>query len=102
MDLDFSGLWTWTVPLWALFLLILFLVGVLSAPVILEGIGSTVLASTPARAAVAAVSAAAVAGAAGASASSAGGASRRVSFGPNQIREFRASNVIRPNLTSPQ
>lgn len=38
MEIDFSGLWSWTVPLWSLFLLVLFLVGVLNAPVILEGI----------------------------------------------------------------
>ena len=37
-DIDFSGLWTWTLPLWALFILVLFLVGVLRAPIILEGI----------------------------------------------------------------
>lgn len=37
MDMDFSGLWSWTVPLWALFALVLFLVGVLNTPVILEG-----------------------------------------------------------------
>jgi hypothetical protein len=38
MDIDFSGLWSWTVPLWALFILVLFLVGVLNKPIILEGI----------------------------------------------------------------
>ncbi len=38
MDIDFSGLWSWTLPLWALFLLVLFLVGVLNTPIILQGI----------------------------------------------------------------
>jgi len=36
MDLDFSSLWSWTVPLWGLFLIVLFLVGVLSEPVLLR------------------------------------------------------------------
>ena len=38
MEIDFSGLWSWTLPLWALFLLVLFLVGILNAPIIIEGI----------------------------------------------------------------
>jgi hypothetical protein len=38
MEIDFSGLWAWTIPLWSLFLLVLFLVGVLNEPVIIEGI----------------------------------------------------------------
>lgn len=38
MEIDFSSLWSWTVPLWGLFLLILFLGGVLTQPVILEGV----------------------------------------------------------------
>lgn len=33
MDLDLSSLWSWTVPLWGLFLIILFLGGVLTQPV---------------------------------------------------------------------
>jgi hypothetical protein len=37
MELDFSGLWSWTVPLWSLFVLVLFLGGVLLAPAVLEG-----------------------------------------------------------------
>lgn len=41
MDLDISSLWTWTIPLWSLFLIVLFLGGVLSDTAILEGIGST-------------------------------------------------------------
>ena len=40
MEIDFSSLWSWTVPLWGLFLLILFLGGVLTQPVILEGVQS--------------------------------------------------------------
>jgi hypothetical protein len=38
MDIDFSGLWSWTLPLWGLFILVLFLVGVLNSPVIIEEI----------------------------------------------------------------
>lgn len=41
MDLDFSSLWSWTVPLWGLFLIVLFLVGVLSEPVLLRTYEST-------------------------------------------------------------
>lgn len=40
MEIDFSSLWSWTVPLWGLFLLILFLGGVLTQPVVLEGVQS--------------------------------------------------------------
>ena len=42
MDLDLSALWSWTVPLWGLFVLVLFLGGVLVAPTILEGMPATV------------------------------------------------------------
>lgn len=38
MEIDFSGLWSWTVPLWSLFLLILFLGGVLLQPTVLKGV----------------------------------------------------------------
>ena len=38
MDLDFSALWSWTVPLWGLFLIVLFLGGVLTQDTVLEGI----------------------------------------------------------------
>jgi hypothetical protein len=38
MDLDLSSLWTWTIPLWGLFVIVLFLGGVLTDTVILEGI----------------------------------------------------------------
>jgi hypothetical protein len=37
MDLDISSLWSWTLPLWSLFLLVLFLGGVVSDTVVLEG-----------------------------------------------------------------
>ena len=49
-DIDFSGLWSWSLPLWGLFILVLFLVGVLRAPIVLEGImpaAAAVAASTP-------------------------------------------------------
>ena len=38
MDLDTSSLWSWTVPLWGLFVIVLFLGGVLTDTAILEGI----------------------------------------------------------------
>jgi hypothetical protein len=38
MDLDFSSLWSWTIPLWGLFLIVLFLGGVLMGPVVIRGI----------------------------------------------------------------
>jgi hypothetical protein len=36
MDLDFGSIWTWTLPLWGLFLIVLFLAGVLSDTVVLQ------------------------------------------------------------------
>lgn len=45
-DIDFSGLWSWTLPLWGLFLLVLFLVGVLNAPIIIEGIAPVAAAAS--------------------------------------------------------
>ena len=36
-DLDFSSVWSWTVPLWGLFILVLFLGGVLADPPTLMG-----------------------------------------------------------------
>lgn len=33
MDLDLTGLWTWTVPLWGLGALVLFLVAIMNSPV---------------------------------------------------------------------
>lgn len=38
MDLDTSSLWSWTVPLWGLFVIVLFLGGVLTDTVIIEGV----------------------------------------------------------------
>ena len=38
MDLDLSALWSWTVPLWGLFLIVLFLGGVLTQDTVLESI----------------------------------------------------------------
>jgi len=35
MDLDLGGLWSWTVPLWGLFVLVLFLGGMMTAPIVL-------------------------------------------------------------------
>lgn len=59
MDIDFSGIWSWTVPLWLLFILVLFLVGVLRAPIILEGILGAGSSASSAVATVATVAAAA-------------------------------------------
>jgi hypothetical protein len=73
MEIDFSGLWSWTLPLWALFLLVLFLVGVLNVPIILQGI-------VPGAAPVAAVAAASASAAAAASAASATATGHRVRF----------------------
>jgi hypothetical protein len=41
MDLDTSSLWSWTLPLWGLFLIVLFLGGILKESVVLEGIVHT-------------------------------------------------------------
>ena len=81
MDLDFSGLWTWTVPLWGLFILVLFLVGILSAPVILEGIGPAITAVTSAPAVTAAATG--VAAATAAAAAPAALPKKSVSFASN-------------------
>ncbi len=35
MDFDLSALWSWTIPLWGLFILVLFLGGVLLAPAVI-------------------------------------------------------------------
>ena len=35
MELDLSSLWSWTIPLWGLFLIVLFLAGVLAEGVVL-------------------------------------------------------------------
>ena len=42
MDLDLSSLWSWTIPLWGLFLLVLFLGGVLTQDTVLEGLPAMV------------------------------------------------------------
>ena len=34
MDLDISSLWSWTLPLWGLFVIVLFLGGVLREPLV--------------------------------------------------------------------
>jgi hypothetical protein len=36
MDLDISSLWSWTLPLWGLFVIVLFLGGVLQEPIVLS------------------------------------------------------------------
>jgi hypothetical protein len=38
MDLDISSLWSWTLPLWGLVLIILFLGGVVTHPPIMQGL----------------------------------------------------------------
>ena len=42
MDLDLSSLWSWTIPLWGLFVLVLFLGGVLTQDTVLEGLPAMV------------------------------------------------------------
>lgn len=37
-DLDLGSLWTWTVPLWGLLVIVVFLLGILSESVILESL----------------------------------------------------------------
>jgi hypothetical protein len=48
-DLDLSSLWNWTIPLWALFLIILFLCGILGQQVVLQSLDGimTALPSLP-------------------------------------------------------
>lgn len=38
MDLDLSSLWSWTIPLWGLFLIVLFLCGVMSQHAVLQAL----------------------------------------------------------------
>jgi hypothetical protein len=45
MELDLSSLWSWTIPLWSLFLIVAFLGGVLTTPVVLMGIVPTTTAT---------------------------------------------------------
>ena len=47
MDIDFSSLWSWTIPLWGLFLIVMFLGGVLTEPVVLQGISIMPTPSAP-------------------------------------------------------
>jgi len=37
-ELDLSSLWSWTIPLWSLFLILLFLVGVAGLPIELQAV----------------------------------------------------------------
>ena len=37
-ELDIGSLWTWTVPLWGLLVIVVFLLGILSESVILESL----------------------------------------------------------------
>jgi hypothetical protein len=36
MELDLSSLWSWTIPLWGLFLIVLLLAGILSEPLVFQ------------------------------------------------------------------
>ena len=45
MDLDIGGLWSWTLPLWGLFVLVFFLGGVITSPISISGLGSLTTAS---------------------------------------------------------
>jgi hypothetical protein len=49
MDLDFSSLWSWTLPLWGLFLIVFFLGGVLTESVVLQGLAPSVGGANPTR-----------------------------------------------------
>lgn len=40
MDLDIGGLWSWTLPLWGLFVLVFFLGGVITSPVSISSLAS--------------------------------------------------------------
>ena len=37
-QLDISSLWYWTLPLWGLFIIVMFLGGILLSPVVLQGL----------------------------------------------------------------
>jgi len=41
MDLDFSSLWSWTIPLWSLFLIVLFLGGVITDSTVWEAVADS-------------------------------------------------------------
>lgn len=40
MELDLSSLWSWTVPLWGLFVIVFFLGGIYIQPVLFKELGS--------------------------------------------------------------
>jgi hypothetical protein len=40
MDLDIGGLWSWTLPLWGLFVLVFFLGGVITSPVSISSLSA--------------------------------------------------------------
>ena len=39
-ELDLGSIWTWTIPLWGLFVLVLFLAGVVMEPQVLQGLSA--------------------------------------------------------------
>ena len=49
MELDISSLWSWTLPLWGLVLIILFLGGVITHPTVMQTLGPTEFQSGGAR-----------------------------------------------------
>jgi hypothetical protein len=38
MDLDISSLWSWTIPLWGLFVIVFFLGGILTQETVLDAL----------------------------------------------------------------
>jgi len=38
MDLDISSLWSWTIPLWGLFVIVFFLGGILTQEMVLDAL----------------------------------------------------------------
>ncbi len=42
MDLDISSLWSWTIPLWGLFVIVFFLGGVLTQETVLDALPAMV------------------------------------------------------------
>jgi len=57
-ELDFSSLWSWTIPLWSLFLIVLFLAGLLGKTVTLRAIPGLPFAAPSASSAASAASSA--------------------------------------------
>jgi hypothetical protein len=45
MELDLSSLWSWTIPLWGLFLIVLFLAGVLAEGAVLKQLNPSLFAT---------------------------------------------------------